>query len=124
MLTTIKVYLDGYTYIKEVSFLKADKTSGQAPYGEHDDSETTPLCIPESHFGHDHVELQTHFFFERRNCKFLLHVTRKEPVFEVNIIDVDNVDVRAKRPGYQLQLLVLILDFSDQVCTLLIHGLK
>ena len=54
----------GYTYIKEVSFLKADKASGEAPYGEHDDGEAAPLSIPESHLGHNHIELQTHFLFE------------------------------------------------------------
>jgi hypothetical protein len=42
----------------------------------------------------------------------------------VNVIDVNDIDVCAKGPRYQLQLLVLILYFSDQVSALLIHRLQ
>lgn len=104
--------------------MEADKTDAETPYRKHYDGQASPLCVPESHPAHYQVEFETQCLFEWSHSQLVLEAVREELVFEMHVVNVDDVYVCTEGPRYQLQLLVLISYLSNEIVPLFVHGLQ
>ena len=109
------------TYIKKVWLFEADKTGGNTPDTKSNDSSTPPSCSLEAQpIGID-LDLLVQTWLVTSYLEELLDVSWQERVLEMDVVDRDDIPVGTKWFGNELKLMIIHLDFVDQIVSLFLH---
>ena len=110
------------TYIQEIHLFKAGKTCSNGPQSEHKNCTTSPPGVFPTESAHRQIKPLIHFFFKMSNLEELFHILWDISIFKIQIVYGDDISIASKWFGNQLQFLILLLDFVDQVFFFAFHG--
>lgn len=97
-----KAFWNKITYIKEICLLKANKTCSNGPNTKEYDGIAAPSRALEAHTICNKIYTLAHFLLHVTDLEPIFDIASYEGIFKMNIINLYNVSVRAKRLANKL----------------------